>query len=270
MAQKGGERRLLFDTRGRRRHVIRVVYAILAILMGTSLFLVIGPVNIGELLGESSSGGNAADVFHEQAERIEKRLVQNPGDEGQLLALTRARINAANAQIEPAAAGEVATIDADARDDFQAASEAWSRYLKAAGDEPSPTAAQLVALTTFRLAESSTSVNEAVENVAKAANAQKIAAEQRPTLNSLSTLAIYQYFNGEYAAGDKAAKQAAAKAPSKTEAKNIEKQLAEYRKNSKAFDKQKQELAKVQKQVNKEQLQSQSPLGFGGAGAVGE
>ena len=96
MAQKGGERRLLFDTRGRRRHVIRVVYAILAILMGTSLFLVIGPVNIGELLGESSSGGNAADVFDEQAERIEKRLVQNPGDEGQLLALTRARINAAN------------------------------------------------------------------------------------------------------------------------------------------------------------------------------
>jgi myosin heavy subunit len=271
MAQKGGERRLLFDTRGRRRHVIRVVYAILAILMGTSLFLVIGPLNIGELLGESSSGGNAADVFHEQAERIEKRLARSPDDEGELLALTRARINAANAQIEPAAAGEAPTIDADARDDFQAASEAWSRYLKAAGDEPSPTAAQLVALTTFRLAESSTSVNEAIENVARATKAQKIAAEQRPTLNSLSTLAIYQYFNGEYAAADKTAKQAAAKAPSKTEAKNIEKQLAEYRKNSKAFDKQKQELAKVQKQVNKERLQSQSPLGFGGGGAaVGE
>jgi hypothetical protein len=266
MAQKSGERRLLFDTRGRRRHVIRVVYAILAILMGTSLFLVIGPVNLPELLGGSSSNGNAADVFHEQAERIEKRLVQDPGDEGQLLALTRARINAANAQIEPAGAGEVASIDAEAREDFQAADEAWSRYLKAAGDEPNPTAAQLVALTTFRLAESATNVNEASENVARATKAQEIAAGQRPTLNALSTLAIYQYFNGEYAAGDETAKRAAAKASSKTEAKSIEKQLAEYRKNSKAFNKQKQELAKVQKQVSKEQLQSQSPLGFGGVG----
>jgi len=269
MAQKGGERRLLFDTRGRRRHVIRAVYAILAILMGTSLFLVIGPVNIGELIGNSTSSGNAAGVFHEQAERIEKRLAKSPADAGQLLALTRARINAANAQIEPAGAGEVPTVDTEAREDFQAASEAWSRYLKAAGDEPSPTAAQLVAITTFRLAESSTSIPEAIENIARATKAQKIAAEQRPTLNSLSTLAIYQYFNGEYAAGDKAAKQAAAKAPSKAEAKNIDKQLAEYRKNSKAFDKQKQELAKAQKQVSKQQLQSQSPLGFGGVGGVG-
>lgn len=271
MAQKGGERRLLFDTRGRRRHVIRVVYAILAILMGASLFLVIGPVNIGELLGESSSSGDAADVFHEQAERIEKRLVQNPGDEGQLLALTRARINAANAQLEPAGAGEVPSVDPEARRDFQAASEAWSRYLKAAGDEPSPTAAQLVAVTTFRMAESSTSVPEAIENIARATKAQGIAAEQRPTVNSLTTLAIYQYYNGEYAQGDETAKQAAAKVLSKAEAKNVEKQLAVYRKNSKAFDKQKQEVAKVQKQASKEQLQSQSPLGFGGSsGALGE
>jgi hypothetical protein len=266
MAQKGGERRLLFDTRGRRRHVIRVVYAILAILMGTSLFLVIGPVNVGELIGNSTSSGNAADVFHEQAERIEARLTKNPDDEGQLLALTRARINAANAQIEPAGAGEVPTVDTAAREDFQAALQAWSRYLKAAGDAPSPTAAQLVALTTFRLAESSTSVNEALENVGKATEAQRIVAEQRPTLNSLSTLAIYQYFNGEYAAGDETAKRAATKSPSKNEAKSIEKQLAEYRKNSKSFDKQREELARVQKQVNKEQLQSQSPLGFGGVG----
>jgi hypothetical protein len=272
MAQKGGERRLLFDTRGRRRHVIRVVYAVLAILMGTSLFLVIGPVNIGELIGNSTSSGNAAGVFDEQAERIETRLAKNPNDEGQLLALTRARINAANAQIEPAGAEEVPTVDAEAREDFQAASEAWARYLKAAGDEPSPTAAQLVALTTFRMAESSLSVPEAIENVARATKAQKIAVEQRPTLNSLSSLAIYQYFNGEYVAGDETVKQAAAKAPSNTEAKNVEKQLAEYRKNSKAFEKQKKEVAKVQQQVNKQQLQSQSPLGFGGTtpGTAGE
>ncbi len=43
-----GERRMLFDIRGRRKHVVRVVYAILALLMGASLFLVVGPFNIGQ------------------------------------------------------------------------------------------------------------------------------------------------------------------------------------------------------------------------------
>lgn len=259
-----GEHRMLFDTRGKRKHVIRVVYAILALLMGASLFLVVGPFNLAELTG-GSSAGNASEVFEEQAERIEGRLAANPQDEQLLLSLTRAQINAGNAKIEPAAAGEVPTIDADARADFQAAAESWNRYLKLAGDEPSASGAQLVAITFFRAAESSTSVNEAAENVAMATKAQRIAAEEQPNVNTISTLAIYEYFNGEYAAGDKSVEQAIAEAVSKAEAKGIEKQLAEYRKNSKEFAKQKKELAKVQSQVNKEQLQN--PLGFGGAAA---
>jgi hypothetical protein len=261
-----GEHRMLFDTRGKRKHVIRVVYAILALLMGASLFLVVGPFNLAELTG-GSSGGDASEVFEDQIERIEGRLAKDPQDEQLLLTLTRAQINAGNAKIEPAAAGEVPSIDADARADFDAAAESWNRYLKLVGDEPNAGAAQLVALTFFRVAESSTSVNEAVENVARATKAQRIAAEERPSVNALSTLAIYEYFNGEYAAADKTGKQAAAEASSKAEAKSVEKQLAEYRKNSKAFAKQKAELAKVQSQVNKEQLQN--PLGFG-AGAAGE
>lgn len=265
-----GERRLLFDTRGKRKHVIRVVYAILAILMGSSLFLVIGPVNIGELVGNSSGGGSsAAEVLDEQVERVERRVAKDPQNAQLLLTLTRAQISAGNAKVEVVSETEAPTLTPEARDDFEAAGETWSRYLKQAGDEPSATAAQLIGSTFFRMAESSSSVNEAVEAVAKGTKAQKIAAEQSPNLNSLSTLAIYQYFNGEYAAGDKTAKQAAAKSPSKAEGKNVEKQLAEYRKNSKAFAKQKKELAKVQSQVSKEQLQN--PLGFGGtSGSVGE
>jgi hypothetical protein len=268
MAQKSGERRLLFDTRGKRKHVIRVVYAILALLMGASLFLVIGPVNIGELVGNSSSGGSAAEVLDEQVERVERRVAKDPQNAQLLLTLTRAQISAGNAKLEVVSETEAPTVTPEARDDFEAAGETWSRYLKQAGDEPNATAAQLVGSIFFQMAESSTSVNEAVEAVAKGTKAQKIAAEQIPNLNSLSTLAIYQYFNGEYAAADKSTKQAAAEASSQAEAKGIEKQLAEYRKNSKAFNKQKKELAKVQSQVNKEQLQS--PLGFGGTGGLGE
>jgi hypothetical protein len=152
-----GERRLVFDTRGKRKHVVRVVYAILALLMGGSLFLVVGPVNIGELFGNSSTAGNASKLFDEQAERIEARLVKDPNNEQLLLQLTRARINGGNSQIEVVSETEVPTVSPEAHKDFEAGSEAWSRYLKQA-KEPSATAAQLVAGTFFRLAESSTSV----------------------------------------------------------------------------------------------------------------
>lgn len=256
-----GERRMLFDTRGKRKHVIRVVYAILALLMGASLFLVVGPFNLAELTG-GSNGGSASEVFDEQAERIEGRLAKNPQDEQLLLTLTRARINSATAQIEtPTGAEEAPAISTEGRNDFAAALEAWNRYLKQAGDEPSPVVAQVVALSFFRLAEASLSIPEAAENIATATKAQRLAAEERPNVNSLSTLAIYEYFNGEYAAGDKAAKQSAAKASSKAEAKAVEKQLAEYRKQSQAFAKQKKEAAKIQGEAGRESLQS--PFGLG-------
>ena len=252
-----GERRLVFDTRGKRKHVIRVVYAILALLMGASLFLVVGPVNIGSLLGNQTSTSSAASVLHEQSERIERRLAKDPTDETLLLALTRARIAAANAQIEPVAAGEAPTVPTAAHEDFEAALQSWNRYLKQAGGEPNASAAQLVAGSFFRLAESgSRSLEELQSNLANAAKAQRIAAEGQPTLGSLSSLAIYEYFNGNLAAGDKAAKQAAAKAPAKAEAKSVEKQLAEFRKRAKKFNQGIEKAAKLEKKSGKENLQN--------------
>jgi len=170
-------------------------------------------------------------------------------------------ISSTGAQIEVSAESEVPTLSSEGRKDFAAGLEAWNRYLKQAGDEPSPTAAQLVGVAFLRLAEASLSVPEAVEHIATATKAQRIAAEERPNINSLSTLGIYQYFNGEYAAGDKTTKRAAAAAASKAEAKAVETQLAEYRKNSKAFAKQKKEAAKFQGEAGKESLQS--PFGLG-------
>ncbi len=258
-----GERRLVFDTRGKRKHVIRVVYAILALLMGASLFLVVGPVNIGALLGNSSSGSTAATVLDEQAERIERRLAKDPTDEALLLSLTRTRIASGNAQIEPGAAGEAPTVPTATHEDFAVAQLSWNRYLKQAGDEPNAAAAQLVAGTFFQLAESgSTSLGEVQSNIDSAATAQRIAAEQQPNLNSLSSLAIYEYFNGNLAAGDKAAKQAVAHVPSKTEAKGIEKQLAEFRKRGQKFTQGVEKAAKLEKKTGKEKLQNP----FGGLG----
>jgi hypothetical protein len=249
-----GERRMVFDTRGRRKHVVRVVYAILALLMGTSLFFVVGPVNVGSLLGNQSSSSDAAKVFEEQSERIEGRLAKDPNDEAMLLSLTRARIGAGNAQLETDPATGASRTTPEAQANFEAAAAAWQRYLEQAGDEASPTAAQLVAGTYFKLAEGSTSFREADENVATAATAQRIAAEQRPSLGTLSTLAIYQYFNGEFAGGDKSTQEAAAKAPSTAEGKGVEKQLAEYRKNAQEFAKRRKALQKLERQTGKERL----------------
>lgn len=262
---KGGERRLVFDTGGKRKHVVRVVYAILALLMGGSLFLVIGPFNLGELVGSSTGGGSASEVFDEQVERIEGRLAKSPRDEQLLLTLTRAQINAANAKLEPVAEGETAPITPEARVDLQAAAGSWRRYLKQAGDEASPTGAQLVAGTFFQLAErGSNNLSEIRGNVALAAEAQRIAAEQQPSVGSVSTLAIYEYFDGNFAAGDKAKGEAAAMASAKPEAQAVEKQLDEYRKRAKQFLTSLQQAAKQEQELSQEELQN--PLGLGGAG----
>ena len=93
-----GERRMLFDIRGRRKHVVKVVYAILALMMGASLFLVVGPVNLGSLLSNTNETNPSTEIFDEQIERTEQRLRQDPNNPDILISLTRARINAGRAR----------------------------------------------------------------------------------------------------------------------------------------------------------------------------
>jgi hypothetical protein len=259
-----GERRMVFDTRGRRRNVIRVVYAILALLMGASLFVAVGPFNLAELFSNSSSS-SASEALDEQAERIEGRLANDPTNEQLLLSLTRAQIGAGNANLE----AESGAIPTAAREDFNAGLQTWSRYVRLT-DEPNPTAAQLVAQTAFTMSErGSNTVSEIRSNVDKALAAQEIAAKEQPSLGSLSSLAIYQYFNGDLAAGDKSAEEAMALAP-KAEAKNIEKQLTEIRKRGARFAKQIEQIAKEQAKVGRSQLKTPFE-GLGPPGAtVGE
>lgn len=262
MAQDG-ERRMLFDVRGKRKSVLRVVYAILALLMGGSLFLTVGPFNLGELVG-SGGAKSAAEVLDEQAERIEGRLVKDPQNEAALLSLTRARIGAANAQVEKDPATGQTIVSSEAEEDYEAGLQAWSRYLKQVGDKANPSGAQLVASTHFSLAEASTGGLSGIEeNLDQAADAQRIVAEVRPNLGTLSTLAIYEYYANDFAAGDKAAREAEQVA-TKSERKGIRKQLADYRKRGKAWEKSLKAFAKQEAKQGKEALQN--PLGgFSGA-----
>jgi hypothetical protein len=252
---------MLFDIRGRRKHVVRVVYAILALLMGASLFLVLGPVNIGSLVGDSGST-NASKVLDEQAERTEQRLRREPDNADLLVSLTRTRIAAGNAQTETNPETGVTALTPEGAAEMNLAVEAWSRYLKQT-ESPNPSPALLVAGAYFNLAESSTQIEDILTNINGAAAAQRIAAEARPNIGSLSTLAIYEYYAGDFAAGDKAVQKAASMASTKSEAKEVKKQMAEYRQRGKSFEKQKKEIFKAEKTRGKEALQNP----FGGLGS---
>ena len=254
-----GERRMLFDIRGRRKHVIKVVYAILAVLMGASLFLVVGPVNIGSLLNTSGQVNESAKIFDEQAERIEERLRRSPNDEDMLISLTRARINAGRAKSEVEQATGRTTLTANSRAEYLKAVAAWQRYLKQAGGEPNPSVASLVAGSIFLLAENSRSYPEALEYVSEAAAAQRLAAEGRPSVGTWTALAAYEYLAGHNAAGADAGKKALALAGTKSERKSIEKQLASFKKQSKQIQKEKKKAEKFEKKQGKESLEN--PLG---------
>jgi tetratricopeptide (TPR) repeat protein len=275
MASGDKEHRMLFDLRGRRRNVVKVVYATLAVLMGLSLFLVIGGFNIAELFQSNNASGEAAEQFEERAERIEAKLVKSPDDPDLLVALTRAQINTGNSLVTIEDNGQqVMTLDAV--QEFQKASDTWTKYLKAT-DEPSTSLALLVAPTMFRLAETSRSLQEARRNVVDAAEVQKLVAEQRPNINSYSTLAYYLYFTGDFKAAEEAEEKAESFAKEKGEKESIQKQLAEVRQRGKEFDKQ---VKEAEQRANAEQAkggpgespeleEGQNPLG-GGLSGLGE
>jgi hypothetical protein len=246
MAKRDGERRMVFDTGGRRRGVVKVVYAILAVLMGFSLLLVVGPAPLQSLFGVKNSVSSAAAQFEEQAERTEHKLKKDPEDAALLLSLTRARINAGNALAEPSATGAIA-YSPESIQQLQAASESWSKYLKAT-DEPSAGGAQVAAQALFGLAQNSRSGPEAELNVRSAAQAQQIVAEARPSLGSLSTLAIYRLFSFDYKGAAKAQKEAAHYANTKFERENLGNELDQIEKRAHEFQKQ---LVEAEKEAKK-------------------
>ena len=258
MAQDNKEHRMLFDIRGRRRNVVKVVYATLAVLMGLSLFLVVGGFNLAELFNDSSGSGSAAQTYEDQAERIEAKLRKDPQDEALLASLTRAQINAGNAEVEVEANG-ARTFTLEALQHYQQASETWSKYLKAT-DEANASVAQLMASTLFTLAEYSRNYPETFTNLDAAVKAQKILAERLPNVGSYTTLALYTYFTGDFAAAEEARKEAKKLASTKAEREAIDTQLDQTEERAKGFQKEVEEAKRQNKKAAAE---------GGGAGSEG-
>jgi hypothetical protein len=247
VAQDNKEHKMLFDLRGGRRgRVVKVVYAVLAVLMGLSLFIVVGGFNISELFTSSNSAGEAAKAYEEQAERVEAKLVKNPGEPELLKSLTRAQINAGNAQVTVEPSGE-RQVSVDAGQEYQAAYQSWTEYLKAT-DEPDVGLALLVAPMLLQLAELATSYPQADSRIEAASEAQQIVAKQRPSVNAWTTLAFYSYYTDPQTA-EKARAEAKKLAGNKAERKAIDEQLDEFKKSGDRYRNEKTKAAKAEKEA---------------------
>jgi hypothetical protein len=265
MAGSDGQRRMVFDVRGKRKHVVKVVYAILALLMGSSLFLLAGP-GLGSLVGGGSSGQSASSLLEEQASRIERKLKKSPEDETLLASLVRTRFNAGNAGVVSDQTTGQTEVPAASLTQYALAGEAWEKYLKAAGGKPKPATAQQAATAFFTTAQYSAGGSQTKVDLESAAHAQSFVAKAQPTTGSLSTLAIYQFFSLDFPAGDKTADRVLAIAKTPEEKKSAEEQLNAYRKQAKEFEKSLKEFEKTQSANGKQTLEN--PLGGGLSGGT--
>jgi hypothetical protein len=258
---------MLFDLRGRRKRFIQVIYAVLAVLMGGGLVLFgIGSDVQGGLFDAFSEQGGATSSFSDDADEIEEKLQTRPNDENLLAQLVQTRYSAGNAGIEVDSSGQQ-SITAEAREQFERATDAWDRYLRVAEPEPNPNIALLAANTAYLLAQTSSTTNEADANLETAAAAQRIVADARPSVGTLSTLASYLYYVLDFKGGDAATKKAAAEAGTKARRKAIERQLAGLRKQLKAYEKQVKAAEKAGGGQGAEALEN--PLGgLSGGGAA--
>jgi len=195
---------MLFDLSDpRRKNVVRVVYALLAIVFaGGFIFFGIGSESgsggLFDGLFGSGGSGSTADQFEQQVEDAEERLESDPQDQRALQQLAYYRAQSGFAQLEiDEATGQPVGLTEDARDELEAAVAAWSRYLQTEPRKPDfATASQIV--------QSYVYLNDA----GGAADAQELVAEENPSAGTYRNLALYRYADLDFKAGDAAAERA--------------------------------------------------------------
>jgi hypothetical protein len=279
---------MLFDLRSpARRNTIRVIYGLLAVLMGGGLifFGIGGNVSGGFLSDVGGGGGGDGNPFEDDIEAAEERLAQNPQDVNALGQLVQFHFQAGSSQIEVDQETGAQSLTDEGNTQLQQAAESWDRYLKASqkqGQKPA-TGVSAVAFQTFSvLADTSfsealtatsgtdalDSANTAVSDWGDAAAAQRILAEATPNAQAYARLADLLYRSGDIAAGDQAAAQATQQAKPNEKAA-LEQQLKQSKKQG-------EQLADAIAQLQKQQQQTQqatggaNPLeGLGGGGLGG-
>lgn len=254
---------MLFDLQspGRRR-IIKVVYALLAILLAVGLVgFGIGSDATGGLSEIFTGGGGAETGFEDEIEDAEKRAQENPKSPNAQLELVTLNIQQGNQQLEVDEATGQTSMTPEAAESFGKAADAWAAYLKTKPKKPDGGAAIQLASSQFLLAQNAGSATEARTQLENAAEVQQVAVDADPSRGNLGNLALYLYFAGRFAAADAAADRALAETP-KDDRKSSAEQFDQLRKQAEAFA----------KQLEQERKQGAAAQGnpLGGAGGSGD
>jgi hypothetical protein len=255
---------MLFDlSSGKRRRVVQVIYAMLALLIGGGLVLFgIGGGGSGGILDAvgigGDSGGSSSPQYEEQISDYEAKLQQNPQDTSAMLGLAKVHYLSATASgvSTDAQTGQI-SISEDAHTELEQAAEAWQKYLKTDPERPNTNAAT-----------NAVQVYQLLNDAGGAAEAQRIVADAQKSSAAYGQLAFYLYADFKFDEADAAADKAVA-AADPSDRKNIEKTMQAY--SDQAHKTQK--LIKQQQQQGgggeAAQQQLQDPFGTLGAGDTG-
>jgi tetratricopeptide (TPR) repeat protein len=246
---------MLFDlSNPRRKNVIRVVYALLAILfaagfVGWGIGSEAGVGGIVDAITGNGSGSTASQ-FEDQIEDVEKRLETDPDNPRLLAELASLRAQSGRAQLELDENTGQPILTEDARAEFDKAADAWVRYLDTDPKDPDVGAAA--------------SMREAyllMGDMTGAARAQEIMVRDNPTFNEYFSLADYRYRSLDIKGGDKALEQARKRADDQQQRRYL-KQLERLRKQAVDYKKQ------LEKNPQAENPLANPTGGLGGGGGL--
>ena len=188
---------MLFDLRGSgRRRTVKIVYIMLAFLMGGGLVLFGigggGGISGGlvDAITERDGGGDTgADRFRKAEAAALAKTKANAEDAPAWAALARARFQLAgsgeNFDLEKS------TFTAAGRAKLESAGDAWERYLALEPKKPDDRVASLMV-----------QAFGALNQPEKAAQAQEVITDARPTSATYTQLAIFAYQAGQTRKGD--------------------------------------------------------------------
>ena len=253
---------MLFDLQSpRRRNFIRVVYAMLAVLMGGGLILFgIGSGGGGGLLDavgltDSSSSGSAN--FDDQIKAAEAKVRANPQSAAAQLELAKIHFQAGRLAVETDPDTGAQQPTQESNQEFELAADAWDKYLKLAPKKPDSGGAALMSQAFFFLAVSATDAAGAQSNLEDAAAASEIVAEQMPSFGSYASLARLQFFAGDTAGAEQSAKKAESLAQP-AQVASLKQAIAQYRKVGASVQKQ---IKDAEQRASQAQNQSQGAPG---------
>jgi len=206
---------MLFDLGGRRKRLVQVVYAALALLMGGSLVLLgVGsdaPGGLLDALGVRNSGDSGDSNVGDRLGKADERLRANPRDENALKEVARLSYQAANEDADPNT-GEYGT---EGKANLGKADRAWQRYLDLEPETPDDSLARLMIQ-----AYSPGALNKAPE----AARAAELVAQAEQTPAAYAQLTLYASLANQTRKADLAGQRAIELAPP-GERKSVKQQI---------------------------------------------